>query len=166
MKVLIVEDEEPMRRAFCNCFIGQGVAQAADLPEAIKALDGEAFDLVLADLILPPTKEPSQTLAQIRRHSLGAVVIVISGGDISPEIAAAADGAILKAEIRNCIQLRAKINEIIEAVKKRPPYDAHVRAVGSWALAYGELGTSAQTPSPGQPSGPSMSMHRPLVGAL
>lgn len=162
MKVLIIEDEEPMRRALCNCFLGQGIAQAADMPEMIRALEGEAFDLVLADLRLPPDNDPAKTLAHVRAHSGGAVVVAISGGDISPEIANAADGAIQKADLRNCIALRKQIEKIIDSVKLRPPYEAHVRAVSAWAIAYGDQATAAPNPPP--PPTPSLSMRRP-VGA-
>lgn len=148
MKVLLIEDEEVMRRALANCFLDQPLALAADLTEAIRAMDGETFDLILADLILPPDNDPKVTLAQVRKHAGGAVVVAVTGGELDPAVVACADGAIQKTEIRNSQTLRVEIGKIVDRVSKRTPAETSIRCVNAWALAYGAVPPPKPTPLP------------------
>ena len=54
-KILVVEDEADMRELLYNYLVNEGyeVRTAADGVEAVDAFDGDVFDLVLLDIMLP-----------------------------------------------------------------------------------------------------------------
>ncbi len=54
-RILVVEDEEPLRRAMVRTLerLGYGVVQGADGKEALRLLAEEEVDLVITDLVMP-----------------------------------------------------------------------------------------------------------------
>ena len=54
-RILIVDDDEPMRRALSRTLRGNGyeVDEASDAREALSAIDRQAPDLILTDIMMP-----------------------------------------------------------------------------------------------------------------
>jgi EAL domain-containing protein (putative c-di-GMP-specific phosphodiesterase class I) len=79
-RVLVVEDETALRRAFARMLeeIGFSVAQAGDGQEAIDALAAGAFEVVLTDIAMPGM-DGIQLLRAVRERDLDVPVILISG---------------------------------------------------------------------------------------
>lgn len=86
---LIVEDQEEVANIWKRFLepMGVPVAIALNLEEAAAVMRKvPPPDLVLLDLILPDSKEPSETLAKgikmIREHNPNALVVVITGAAV------------------------------------------------------------------------------------
>jgi EAL domain-containing protein (putative c-di-GMP-specific phosphodiesterase class I)/CheY-like chemotaxis protein len=79
-RVLVVEDEPALRRAFARMLEGVGfsVQQAGDGQQAIEALAAGAFDVVLTDVGMPGM-DGMQLLRVVRERDLDVPVILISG---------------------------------------------------------------------------------------
>lgn len=79
-RILIVEDEEPVRAAVEASLKRNGfsVAIAENGVEAMKLLTGEPFDVVLTDMNMP-AMDGLELIRQIRQHGLGVAVIPMSG---------------------------------------------------------------------------------------
>ena len=54
-RILIVDDDEPLRRALSRTLRGNGyeVDEASDAREALSAIDRQAPDLILTDIMMP-----------------------------------------------------------------------------------------------------------------
>ena len=79
-RVLVVEDETALRRAFARMLEDSGfsVVQAGDGRQAIDALAAGAFDVVLTDIAMPGM-DGIQLLRAVRERDLDVPVILISG---------------------------------------------------------------------------------------
>jgi EAL domain-containing protein (putative c-di-GMP-specific phosphodiesterase class I)/CheY-like chemotaxis protein len=79
-RVLLVEDEPALRRAFARMLeeTGFAVVQAGDGQQAIDALGGGAFEVVLTDVSMPGM-DGIQLLRAVRERDLDVPVILISG---------------------------------------------------------------------------------------
>ena len=79
-RVLVVEDEAAMRLALCGLLkrAGHDVAVASDAAEALRALDAEAFDLVITDLALGAAGSGMDVLGAAREGQRETPVIVIT----------------------------------------------------------------------------------------
>jgi EAL domain-containing protein (putative c-di-GMP-specific phosphodiesterase class I)/CheY-like chemotaxis protein len=89
VQVLIVDDEEPVRRAFKR-LLGAGGAQVVDVADATTALDALArvdFDVVLVDLQMPGASGLT-VLRSVRERNLDAACIIVTG---QPEVETAVE---------------------------------------------------------------------------
>jgi EAL domain-containing protein (putative c-di-GMP-specific phosphodiesterase class I) len=79
-RVLLVEDEAALRRAFARMLEGAGfsVAQAGDGRQALAALAAGAFEVVLTDISMPGM-DGIQLLRAVREKDLDVPVILITG---------------------------------------------------------------------------------------
>jgi EAL domain-containing protein (putative c-di-GMP-specific phosphodiesterase class I)/CheY-like chemotaxis protein len=79
-RVLVVEDENALRRAFSRMLeeAGFSVLQAGDGQQAIDALAAGAFEVVLTDIAMPGM-DGIQLLRAVRERDLDVPVILISG---------------------------------------------------------------------------------------
>ena len=99
-RVLIVEDETPIRDGLVSLFSGQGfdVKSAPSGPEALLALGGE-FDIVVLDLMIPPPTG-LEVLAELRKKDDRTPVLVLtalgSEDDVVRGLEAGADDYITK----------------------------------------------------------------------
>lgn len=82
MKVLVVEDSERLRRS-----LGQGLRRsgftaklAADGEEAMRCLDGDEYDAVVLDLLLP-RRSGLDVLRELRRDGRDVHVLILSAKD-------------------------------------------------------------------------------------
>lgn len=97
-KILIVEDDEDMRRLLKVVTTGLDVEtqEAADGETAIHSIeDGEEPDLVLLDLHLPHVSG-EEVFEAIRRNSKSAIVIVTADILAAPEFVEKADAVFTK----------------------------------------------------------------------
>jgi two-component system response regulator RegX3 len=100
-RVLIVEDEAPIRDGLVSLFSGQGfdVKSAASGPEALDALAKGAFDIVLLDLMIPPPTG-LEVLADLRKKDDRTPVLVLTAlgaeDDVVRGLEAGADDYITK----------------------------------------------------------------------
>jgi DNA-binding NtrC family response regulator len=79
-KVLVIDDEEVVRRGLARALESERcrVEQSGSGPIGLKAMDREAFDIVLLDLRMPEM-DGVEVLGQIKRRWPETEVIVITG---------------------------------------------------------------------------------------
>lgn len=79
MKLLIVEDSEPLRRSLCVGFenIGYTVEQSGDGAEALSLIQDNDFDLIILDIMLPSV-DGFAILKSMRSSNSQSRVIVLS----------------------------------------------------------------------------------------
>ena len=100
-RVLIVEDETPIRDGLVSLFSGQGfeTTSAASGPAALDALARDTFDIVVLDLMIPPPTG-LEVLAQLRTKDDRTPVLVLtalgSEDDVVRGLEAGADDYITK----------------------------------------------------------------------
>ena len=89
-RVLVVEDERAIQLALSGLLGRQGydVDVAGNGDDAIAAVRANAFDLVLTDLVFPPT-DGIQVLEEVKRVRPSTLVVVFSGGPTVQTVQAA-----------------------------------------------------------------------------
>ncbi|MGE0489102.1 MAG: ATP-binding protein [Vulcanimicrobiota bacterium] len=120
--VLVVDDEEPVRRVVVKMLVkaGYGVIEAGDGVEALEALAAEpAVRLVLLDVAMP-RKDGYQTLTELRQKYPELPVILASGyaeATVLERVADQAQGFLKKPFGR--AQLLGKIGQLMGALPER-----------------------------------------------
>jgi DNA-binding response OmpR family regulator len=78
-RVLVIEDEEPLRLALCDALRAEGfeVSEAADGDEGLKRALADAPEVVLLDLMLPK-RDGFSVLRAMREDRLSSAVIILS----------------------------------------------------------------------------------------
>jgi two-component system OmpR family response regulator len=119
--ILVVDDEARIRSMLRRFLLDEGfvVSEAADATTARAALEREAFDLVLLDLMLPG--EDGLSLARhIRQHSETPIIMLTGKGDLIDRVVgleAGADDYITKPfELREVL---ARIRTVLRRVGPR-----------------------------------------------
>ncbi|MBI5364779.1 MAG: response regulator transcription factor [Planctomycetes bacterium] len=79
LRVLVVEDEEPLRLALCDALRAEGfdVLEAADGDAGLRCALAEGPELVLLDLMLPK-RDGFSVLKALRQDRLASAVIILS----------------------------------------------------------------------------------------
>jgi two-component system response regulator PilR (NtrC family) len=79
-RVLVVDDEQSMREFLAICLRREGhqVAVANSGQEALKALDGDEFDIVVTDLRMPGEIDGLGVLREVKSRDLETEVIVVT----------------------------------------------------------------------------------------
>jgi DNA-binding NtrC family response regulator len=94
-KVLVVDDEVPLRKALMRMLEGQGmlVVSAGDGVEALEKLEKETVDVAVVDLMMP-RMGGLELLARVReRHAGVEVVLMTAFGDVETAVRAVQAGA-------------------------------------------------------------------------
>src|SRR5229473_8207613 len=88
MKVLVVDDEEDIRRMLRQVLERErhAVTEAADGEKALEQLEQQRFDVVLLDIRLPGMSG-LDALAQIRDRAPETAVIMVTGEDHPTQLA-------------------------------------------------------------------------------
>jgi Response regulator containing CheY-like receiver, AAA-type ATPase, and DNA-binding domains len=83
--ILVVDDEAELRDVVSRVLMDAGyrVTTAADGKEAIARIGGEAFDLILTDVIMPE-KDGMQVITEARRKQPQVKIVAMSGGGHIP----------------------------------------------------------------------------------
>jgi two-component system response regulator RegX3 len=137
-RVLIVEDETPIRDGLVSLFSGQGfdVTAAADGPEALRALE-DAFDIVVLDLMIPPPTG-LEVLAELRKKDDRTPVLVLtalgSEDDVVRGLEAGADDYITKPF--GVKELLARARGLLRRIK---PEKSRALVIGDAALDLDKL---------------------------
>jgi DNA-binding response OmpR family regulator len=86
-KILLVDDNAELLE-MAALFLRQAehvVTTAADGKEAMRLVEGNAFDLVITDIVMPE-KEGLETIMELRRKTPALKIIAMSGGgSVAPE---------------------------------------------------------------------------------
>ena len=87
-RILIVDDDEVLRRMLCQVLVQAGyeVLAAVDGAAALELYRQQPVDLVITDLIMPH-KEGIETILELRRLKPDQKILVMSGGGrIAPAV--------------------------------------------------------------------------------
>jgi CheY-like chemotaxis protein len=82
MKILVVDDEEPVRRMVCLVLQSNGhtVLTASDGRRALETLAGDTIDLVISDVAMPHMTG-RELAATVSRSHPGLPVLLMSGSE-------------------------------------------------------------------------------------
>jgi len=82
MKILVVDDEEPIRRMVCLVLQSHGhtVLAAPDGRRALETLAGDKIDLLISDVTMPHMTG-RELAATVRRSHPGVPVLLMSGSE-------------------------------------------------------------------------------------
>lgn len=86
-KILVIDDDEQMRKLLCRAmeYAGFDVQAAADGRKGLCLFEEDFYDLVITDLIMPE-QEGMETITFLRKNYPQVKIIAISGGGrIGPE---------------------------------------------------------------------------------
>lgn len=95
LRVLLVDDEEIIRVTLAEDLkeVGHRVASFEDGSSALKALDEQAFDVVISDLRMPGADGMAVLQAARERHSETEVVLITAHGSVENAVEAMRQGA-------------------------------------------------------------------------
>ena len=129
-KILIVDDEEPIRTLLSKALQAQGfrTATAADAAEALRLLAGAGFDLVLSDVSMPGMNGIA-LLSEIRNRYESTGVVMLTGcEDISMAVEAMKTGALdYVSKPFHLDEVERVVREALDRRKARMREATHVR---------------------------------------
>ena len=121
-RILVVDDEAPVRRTFSRALAVSGYecATAESVPQAREVLDADRYDLVICDLNMPG--ESGMTLLEELDKSHGEIAVLMVTGEDDPAIAhlaseRGADGYMIKPFSRN--ELLIHVDCALEQARRR-----------------------------------------------
>jgi putative two-component system response regulator len=121
-RILVVDDDAPVRRTFSRALTADGYecATAESVPQARELLDADRYDLVICDLNMPG--ESGMTLLEELDKSHRKVAVLMVTGEDDPAIAHAAnergaDGYMIKPFGRN--ELLIHVDCALEQARRR-----------------------------------------------
>jgi YesN/AraC family two-component response regulator len=115
-KILLVDDDELIRTALDELLQQEGfnVTTAASVPEALKLISSNVYDVLLSDLHMPGAGDGLTVVSAMRHANPKAVTMLLSA---FPEMDAASHAILLQAD-----QILVKpmdVTALIEAIKER-----------------------------------------------
>ena len=132
-KILLIEDEEPIRRVMVKILIEENAAyrvtEAVNGKEGFECLKKESFDLVLCDIKMPKM-DGIEVLQQTREAGIGVPFIVLTGhGNVETAVGAMKLGAYdfipkppdlnrLLTAVRNALEVKTLVTENKKLKKK------------------------------------------------
>jgi DNA-binding response OmpR family regulator len=123
LRVLVVEDEESIRRGLCDVLVfrGYAVSWCGDGERAIELTRASTFDLVVLDVMLPGSDGFSVCRALRAAGQRAAVLMLTANGneeDVLTGFAAGADDYVLKPfSVR---ELLARVEALVRRTGQRP----------------------------------------------
>ncbi len=125
-KILIVDDDDLIRLSLNDILQREGfnITSAANVPEALKLISSNAYDVLLSDLHMPGAGDGLTVVSAMRHANPKAVTMLLSG---FPEMDAASHAILLQAD--QILVKPIKVATLIEAIKERlaiGPPTAHV----------------------------------------
>jgi len=114
LKILIVDDEESMRRFYTRVFSGTGYSftLAASLAEARAFINAASYDMLITDLFLGDG-HGTELIEFARGKDAETKVIIVSGAVGQPELAEFSETY----RLNGCFCKPFKIEELLRAVK-------------------------------------------------
>ncbi|HTF64997.1 MAG TPA: response regulator [Edaphobacter sp.] len=115
-KLLLVDDDEALRHVLAAVLAEHGydVTTAGSVPEALKLIIEESYDVLLSDLHLPGKGDGLTVVSAMRHANPEAVTILLSA---FPEMDAAAHAILLQAD--QILVKPMNIPALIEAIEQR-----------------------------------------------
>ena len=116
IKILLVDDDELVRLTLCEVLKQSGfaVTTAANVPEALKYISSQAFEVLLSDLHMPGAGDGLTVVSAMRHANPKAVTILLSA---FPEMDAAAQAILLQAD--EILVKPMKVEALVAAIKQR-----------------------------------------------
>ncbi len=118
MRILVIDDNEPLRKTLVAMLQGHDVVDVGDGDEGLAAVDGSSpFDLVITDVMMPNRAGVTTTIALKSRPNPPKVILISGSNNIANTSLAGlmskvgADGWLLK-PIRKA-QLVAEITRVM-----------------------------------------------------
>jgi YesN/AraC family two-component response regulator len=116
IKILLVDDDELVRATLCEVLGQEGfeVTSAANVPEALKLITSNVYDVLLSDLHMPGAGDGLTVISAMRHANPKAVTMLLSA---FPEMDAASHAILLQAD-----QILVKpmdVTALIAAIKER-----------------------------------------------
>jgi ActR/RegA family two-component response regulator len=96
-RVLLVDDDEAVRTMMSMTLEGKGfeVVSAASVPEALKFITTESFDVLITDLHMPDPGDGFAVITAMRHSQPDALTLLVSG---YPDVKSAMDAIVLEAD--------------------------------------------------------------------
>ncbi|MGA2020268.1 MAG: response regulator [Candidatus Sulfotelmatobacter sp.] len=96
-RVLLVDDDEAVRTMMSATLERKGfeVVCAADVPEALKLITTESFDVLITDLHMPNASDGFAVITAMRHSQPNALTLLVSG---YPDVKSAMDAILLEAD--------------------------------------------------------------------
>jgi DNA-binding NtrC family response regulator len=115
-KLLLVDDDDSLRSALCEILELEGydLTTAADVPEALKYITSNVYDVLLSDLHMPGAGDGLTVVSAMRHSNPKAVTMILSA---FPEMDAASRAILLQAD-----QILVKpmdVSSLVVAIKER-----------------------------------------------
>ena len=87
LKILIVEDDRELRRLFAHVLIKNGytVKETANGNEALDAMDGDYYDLIISDVMMP-VMDGYELVRMLRDAGNNTPVLMITAKDAFDEL--------------------------------------------------------------------------------
>jgi YesN/AraC family two-component response regulator len=131
-KVLLVDDDELLRLSLATVLRQHEfeVTSAANVPEALKCISSNDFDILLTDLHMPGAGDGLTVVSAMRHANPKAVTILLSS---FPEMDAAAHAILLQTDeiLVKPMPMAALINTIIRRLERGPGPSPEVESVAT-----------------------------------
>jgi YesN/AraC family two-component response regulator len=116
IKILLVDDDEMVRLTLCDVLEQSGfaVTTAANVPEALKYISSQSFEVLLSDLHMPGAGDGLTVVSAMRHANPKAVTILLSA---FPEMDAAAQAILLQAD--EILVKPMNVEALVTAIKQR-----------------------------------------------
>jgi CheY-like chemotaxis protein len=116
MKILLVDDDEMLRRIMHNLLEREGfdITVAGNVAEALKLISSERYDVLLSDLHMPGAADGLTVISAMRQLNPDAIALLLTG---FPEMDAAAQAILRQAD--EIMIKRTDLTELIQLIKRR-----------------------------------------------
>jgi DNA-binding response OmpR family regulator len=116
IKILLVDDDELVRVTLCEVLDQNGfaVTTAANVPEALKHISSQTFEVLLSDLHMPGAGDGLTVVSAMRHANPKAVTILLSA---FPEMNAAAHAILMQAD--EILVKPMNVEALVTAIKQR-----------------------------------------------
>jgi CheY-like chemotaxis protein len=115
-RVLVVDDNEPIRMSLCAILEKHGfeVTCAADVSEALKFISAQKYDVLLSDLHMPGAGDGLTVVSAMRHANPDAVTLLLSA---FPEMSAAANAILMQTD--EILVKPMNVLDLIDAITQR-----------------------------------------------
>lgn len=116
IRILLVDDDEIMRLSLTGLLeqCGFAITTAANVPEALKYISSETYDVLLSDLHMPGAGDGLTVVSAMRHANPGAVTLLLSA---FPEMTAAAHAILQQAD--EILVKPIDLISLVEVIKQR-----------------------------------------------
>jgi YesN/AraC family two-component response regulator len=132
IKILLVDDDEIIRSTLSALLEDQNfeVTTASSVPEALKYINADSFDVLLSDLHMPGAGDGLTVVSAMRHANPKAITILLSA---FPEMSAAAHAILLQADeiLVKPMDIKALVDVIRQRLASGPSSSRMIESVAS-----------------------------------